>query len=370
MNCIIGTLVLAHALSLPTPLRDDDTDNAPVRWTHVSSIAWSPSGRELVFATDRGYEKVTDLRGRSPAARYLWRVRSDGTGLRQITFPDGPVHYSDSNARWSPDGRTIVFDSDRDPTDTAQGTARLRQIHLCDADGGNLRQITDAANGRSNREPCWSPDGRRLAWVTIGFNRTGIAVADAGGKEIAWVRVTPRHVPGRRDCDSVLPWDPCWTADGKFLVYRTTRMGDPPKGHKPVVAPAGLSICPVPAEASTDEARLRVLATFEDDFGLGGGTCSPVGQDVAFVCRDEGYADLWLCPLDGSGQRRLTDLRSLRLSARQRVCPAWSPDGAVIAFAAQSGRSLPPGTYEDGIWLYRLSDGEIKEIPMPPPGPL
>ena len=41
-------------------------------------------------------------------------------------------------------------------------------IHTMDADGGQLRRLTE--NERNNEEPCWSPDGR---YIVFSSNRTG-----------------------------------------------------------------------------------------------------------------------------------------------------------------------------------------------------
>ena len=85
----------------------------------------------------------------------LWIVRTDGTGLRQLTKDD----YRDNNVRWFPDGKRLVFRSDR--------SGRF-QVWTIGADGGSLTQATDS------RHPvgllALSPDGHRaianLTWTS------------------------------------------------------------------------------------------------------------------------------------------------------------------------------------------------------------
>jgi hypothetical protein len=64
-----------------------------------------------------------------------------------------------TDASFSPDGSRIVFVSTQD------GDA---EIYLMDADGANLRKLTD--NSAVDASPGWSPDGRRILFVS---NRNG-----------------------------------------------------------------------------------------------------------------------------------------------------------------------------------------------------
>jgi len=63
----------------------------------------------------------------------------------------------DSNPQWSPDGGSIAFVSDR---------AGVRQLYLLPVDGGEARQLTEAARGIGGGF-AWSPDGRRIAFSAV-----------------------------------------------------------------------------------------------------------------------------------------------------------------------------------------------------------
>ncbi len=84
----------------------------------------------------------------------IYVVRPDGSGLRQLT--DDP--FQDRGPRWSPDGQTIAFTSNRSGS---------WQIWLVGPDGSQLRQLTKAAAGAEPIQAVWSPQGRFLA-----YNRT------------------------------------------------------------------------------------------------------------------------------------------------------------------------------------------------------
>ncbi|MCK9927602.1 hypothetical protein MXD62_10535, partial [Frankia sp. Mgl5] len=58
--------------------------------------------------------------------------------------------------RWSPDGKTICFLSNR---------SGQSQIWLISADGGEARQLTACKHGARN--PVWSPDGKHLLFSAL-----------------------------------------------------------------------------------------------------------------------------------------------------------------------------------------------------------
>jgi dipeptidyl aminopeptidase/acylaminoacyl peptidase len=92
----------------------------------------------------RGYVDTRSDQNRSN----LWLIGTDGTRLRQLTDGD----WSDSSPVWSPDGRRIAFLSDRSGS---------TQLHVLWADTREQLQLT-----RLERAPgsiTWSPDGRQIA---------------------------------------------------------------------------------------------------------------------------------------------------------------------------------------------------------------
>jgi TolB protein len=126
----------------------------------------------------------------------LFIAASDGAGERRLTDDE----YRDRGARWSPDGRRIAFLSDR--------SGRF-EIWAINPDGSGLRQLTDTT-GAYAQQPVWSPDGRRIA-----FSRTVAPVAlievDApdGSRGLASLR--PFNSPEQFFARS-------WSADGRLLA--------------------------------------------------------------------------------------------------------------------------------------------------------
>jgi TolB protein len=103
---------------------------------------WSPDGRQLVFTRCETLGGITDC--------HLAVVRADGSGIRRITFG----HWVDAAASFSPDGRTIVFGSNR--------AGLVSAIWTVGSDGSGLRRLT-----RPSLEAFWAgwaPDGTRLVF--------------------------------------------------------------------------------------------------------------------------------------------------------------------------------------------------------------
>jgi TolB protein len=117
----------------------------------------------------------------------LMRVRTDGTGLQQITTG----RYTATEPAFSPDGKRIVF-------------ARLGSgIFRANLDGTGLRRVT---SGARDIYPVWSPDGKRIAFLRPFRAEWRLYVVAPSG---AGLRRLPQAPPAGR---------PSWTANGKSII--------------------------------------------------------------------------------------------------------------------------------------------------------
>ena len=138
----------------------------------TSDAAWSPDGWKLAYVR-------SDRRGNGQ----LWVVRSDGRRAHRLTNDvplDRYAHFSNTSPVWSPDGRRVAFLSDRD----GRGRASLFAIG---ADGRDERRLTQP-NAEIAFPPRWSGDGSRLAVVVRGVHG-----------------LRPWVVPARRGAPRLLP---------------------------------------------------------------------------------------------------------------------------------------------------------------------
>ena len=90
----------------------------------------------------------------------IYVMDTDGGNQRRLTNNRG----RDFSPSWSPNGKRIAFMSDRDGHVHAKHGWSTYEIYVMDADGGNQQNITNDRN--DDRNPSWSPDGKRIVFTS------------------------------------------------------------------------------------------------------------------------------------------------------------------------------------------------------------
>lgn len=178
------------------------------------------------------------------------------------------------------------------------------QLHLMKPDGSD-DQVLPGQTDHSNYFPAWSPDGKRLAYTSMGENGENqhVNLCNADGTGLVLL-----NGPGQS------AWLPAWSPDGRqiLLTGRT--------------APGSTMVDSYLAE--TDGTNVRAL----NPARAGGfsGFWLPDGKRVGFARFQEGKVRLALAKLDGGDEESLIEDRVGLLAGGNAV----SPDGKRLAFVA------------------------------------
>jgi TolB protein len=187
--------------------------------------AFSPDGKYIIFASshldpdakkhqEAEYKQREEDRKKGVRRRYSWdfdpymdifRADPDGENLVNLTNSKG----YDAEGSFSTDGKQIVFCSNRD------GHLNL---YVMDADGKNVRQLTrtkDCYNGG----PFFSPDGKRVIFRSDRKEKDRLQLyvinADGTGEKAL------------TDNDKWVYWAPYWSKDSRHIIYTAADHSDP-----------------------------------------------------------------------------------------------------------------------------------------------
>jgi TolB protein len=161
--------------------------------------SWSPDGSEIVFS-----RVVAPAAGSGIPDTEIDTMAADGTHVRTILGADGTFNIE---ARWSPDGSTIVFMS---------GRSHSQQIYTMHANGSDVRMITSRG---ANGDPFWSPNGSRISFGSDrqGGGRLNVFTMSPEGADVQQVtHVQPPFEAG----------DTSWSPDGREIAFELDKNGD------------------------------------------------------------------------------------------------------------------------------------------------
>jgi len=260
---------------------------------------WSPDGRWLAFASNRGEEKT-------PAQLYV--IPAEGGEARALTASKEGIE----DVVWSPDStrlaytmrvRDAAYDEEDDRKRAPRRFTRLlykldnvgwtsdrrKHVFVVPVEGGEPRQLTDG--DCEDGEPAWAPDGARIVFSSLRGERWDIEtidrlyVVDADGGE-------PRQLTG----DDGSYTTPAFSPDGAWIAYRY----HPEDGTYPHHGQIGVM--------AADGSGARLLTTGLDrQVDTYPENREPLwdGDRIVFTIEDRGNVHLYGVPADGSSAPEL-----------------------------------------------------------------
>lgn len=222
-----------------------------------SGPIFSPNGRRIVFYSNRDAD---------PFDSDIYVMNVDGSDVRRLTDFE-----TAANPHWSPSGQHIAFES-------ADKTDWIFDVYVMDADGGNVTNLTNSKSS-DDFKPVWSPNGRTIAFSSDrdpagGVFDYDIYLMDADGGNVRRLTTSSGFN---------LPWS--WSPDGGQLAFYRSD---------------GVYVINVDG---TGETNLTNDPTMGDALG----SFAPHGQQIAFSRDPIGPGDArpWIMNADGSDKREI-----------------------------------------------------------------
>jgi len=325
-------------------ITSDGTDNL--------QPAWSPDGKMIAFHS----------RGRGG----VWTTPALGGVAKQITSFGADPSYS-------PDGEWIAFQSVTpvDLSQTAFGALGPSTLWSVPSHGGEARPLTQKGVPTGGHgAPSWSPDGKRIVFVTYDVQKSELWSVSPDGKDLKLIR------SGRFNI-----YDPVYSPDGKYLYasmgtrnFLLWRIRVSPETGAPIgepveiintgaalarhltIAPDGKRIAysalslannigSVTISPRTTEAvGEHTLLTQDTNRRKTSPDFSPDGKTIAYsVWRMGTDGEIWLMDADGGNQRQLT--------AELAGLPNWLPGGERVALVSKSETALR-------LWAVEVKSGK------------
>jgi len=233
----------------------------------------------------------------------LFTVKADGSNPVNLTrTPDINELYP----HVSPDGKRVCF-----VVDEGEGGKKVRSVWYMKLDGTGRTLVA-----RNARQPCWSPDGTRIAYLKGEFERFSYRDFATKGIFIYDLKTGQHHEhPNKSICHL---YNICWSPDAKWFIST------------------------VHAGMGFRHGILALEAAGQKVFNLGIPGCRPdISPDGHLVAWGPSDWALRRGKLDFSGPRpRVVDQRDIVTSRKpMKVYHVdWSPDGRYVAFSRGPSR--------------------------------
>jgi TolB protein len=278
----------------------------------------------------------------------IYLQRADGTTVTQLTSDAA----EDAYPCFSPDGRQIAFASTR---------AGTWQIYVMDPDGRNVVQVTSGT--MQCIHPSFSPDGTRLVYSAIGSrsNQWELWVADlrTGEKRMIGYGLFPRWSPDRT-VDRIAYQRPRQRGGRWFSLWTIDLIEG--EGRRMTEVAASTNAAIVSPCWSPDGRRLAFATVLDPSRAATGGGRSRAGAGKGAPSSVETRTrqDIWTIDADGGNRQRLTDGNGTNLS------PCWAADSRIYFISDRGGAECVWSVHADAPRGNAMAGAVIGATTAPP----
>ena len=185
-----------------------NANNPPA--TYNENPSWSPDGTKIIFTADRSTTSNDEN---------LWIMNADGTN--QVKF-FGTTTAAESEAVFSPDGKTIVFQVERYNPTGCGGVTDGGDIWLINADATNLRRLTTSIGCSFEENYTWAADGKAIYFtLNVSTNTCSDEIIFSGVDPNTVIRFAKTNCLGSSGSEH-----PMVSPDGTKVVFANGSGGD------------------------------------------------------------------------------------------------------------------------------------------------